>query len=113
MSCTQEYCDCPECLNRWRNNSPFRRQSVPVRNDSTPIVDLVLADLNQRSKVGLRKYGTLLQAGNGRDALWDAYEEALDLAMYLRQAIAERQTSTTTDHHGCSDERCRRCYGEP
>ena len=29
-------------------------------------------------------------AGNGRDALLDAYQEALDMAVYLRQAIAER-----------------------
>jgi hypothetical protein len=27
---------------------------------------------------------------NGRDALLDAYEEALDLACYLKQAILER-----------------------
>jgi len=27
---------------------------------------------------------------NGRDALKDAYEEALDLAMYLKQAMIER-----------------------
>jgi hypothetical protein len=40
--------------------------------------------------MGRRKYGTALEANNGRDALMDAYQEALDLAMYLRQAIAER-----------------------
>lgn len=28
-------------------------------------------------------------------------------------AIIETQSPSTTDHHGCSDERCRRCYGEP
>jgi hypothetical protein len=33
---------------------------------------------------------TYLQAHNGRDALLDAYQEALDLAIYLRQALAER-----------------------
>jgi hypothetical protein len=27
---------------------------------------------------------------NGRDSLMDAYQEALDLVMYLRQAIEER-----------------------
>ena len=36
------------------------------------------------------RYGTALQPHNGRDALLDAYEEALDLAMYLKQAIVER-----------------------
>jgi hypothetical protein len=40
--------------------------------------------------LGVRKYGTPLQAHNGRDGLMDAYQEALDLAVYLRQLIAER-----------------------
>lgn len=32
-----------------------------------------------------------LQAHNGRDPLVDAYQEALDLVVYLRQAIEERR----------------------
>jgi hypothetical protein len=47
-----------------------------------------------RKVVGLKRYGTLLQPFNGRDALRDAYEEALDLAQYLRQAIEERDALT-------------------
>jgi hypothetical protein len=31
-----------------------------------------------------------LQAHNGRNALIDAYQEALDLVVYLRQAIEEQ-----------------------
>jgi hypothetical protein len=34
-----------------------------------------------------------LRAHNGRDALVDAYQEALDLCVYLRQVIQERPTS--------------------
>lgn len=54
------------------------------------IVDLVLSDLKDRAEAGLAKYGTYLRAHNGRDALVDAYQEAMDLVMYLRQAIEER-----------------------
>lgn len=50
----------------------------------------VIADMEARRQVGIRRYGTPLQAGNGRDCLRDAYDEALDLVAYLRQAIAER-----------------------
>lgn len=57
------------------------------------IVDLVLADIEARVTAGEKKYGTKLQAHNGRDALWDAYAEALDLVFYLRQAIAERDAN--------------------
>ena len=52
--------------------------------------DLVLADMAKRDAEGLRKYGTRLQPHNGRDQLQDAYEEALDLAVYLRTALYER-----------------------
>lgn len=51
---------------------------------------LVDADMKERDRVGRERYGTPLQAGNGRDALVDAYQEALDLVVYLRQAIEER-----------------------
>jgi len=57
------------------------------------VIDYVLADMAQRAAAGLQKYGTQLQTHNGRDALWDAYQEALDLAMYLRQAILERNNN--------------------
>ena len=55
------------------------------------IAEKVKADIEKRAQVGLRTYGERLTIHNGRDALWDAYEEALDLCMYLRQAIEERE----------------------
>ena len=54
------------------------------------ILPLVLQDLKARARQGRAKYGVVLQSHNGRDALVDAYQEALDLCMYLRQVIAER-----------------------
>ena len=56
------------------------------------IQSMVRADLEAREAFGTAKYGTPLQAHNGRDALRDAYEEALDLACYLKQAIVERDS---------------------
>lgn len=66
-------------------------QPVPTTNSSTPIWDLVIADMCERDHVGRQRYGTPLQANNGPDALIDAYQEALDLVVYLRQAIEERR----------------------
>lgn len=66
-------------------------QPAPTPNVSTPIWELVIADMRERDRVGRERYGTPLQAHNGRDALQDAYEEALDLAVYLRQAIEEKR----------------------
>jgi hypothetical protein len=57
---------------------------------SKSMADLVASDLREREAQGIRTYGQPLYANNGRDALRDAYEEALDLACYLRQALEER-----------------------
>jgi hypothetical protein len=65
-------------------------QPPPNPNRSRPVWELVIEDMHERDRLGRQRYGTPLQAGNGRDALVDAYQEALDLAVYLRQAIAER-----------------------
>lgn len=67
-------------------------QPTPVTNGGTPIWELVIQDMKERDQVGRERYGTPLQAFNGRDALVDAYQEALDLAVYLRQAIVERNS---------------------
>ena len=67
-------------------------QPPPVASDRPAIWDMVIEDMRERNRIGTKKYGTPLQAHNGRDALVDAYQEALDLAVYLRQAIEERRT---------------------
>lgn len=65
-------------------------QPPPVPNKFPSIWKLVIGDMIDRDALGRQRYGTPLQPHNGRDALRDAYEEALDLAVYLRQALYER-----------------------
>lgn len=67
-------------------------QQLPVPNEHQPVQDAVIADIEARRSLGVERYGTPLQPFNGRDALRDAYEEALDLAIYLKQAIIERDS---------------------
>lgn len=47
--------------------------------------------VRERRAKGLATYGTTLQAFNGRRALVDAAEEAVDMAAYLEQEIEERE----------------------
>lgn len=54
------------------------------------VFDALYASLRAREQQGWRTYGRPLESHNGRDALRDALEEALDLAAYLQQAILER-----------------------
>ncbi len=74
----------------WLRQPRIVDQPPPVKNDRPSIQDLVIQDIETRKVLGLERYGTLLQPFNGRDALVDAYQEALDLCQYLRQAIEER-----------------------
>lgn len=77
-------------------------QPMPTHNAAGSIQSLVRADLETRERIGVKRYGTPLQPHNGRDALRDAYEEALDLACYLRQAIEER--ASNVPQQGCEVE---------
>jgi hypothetical protein len=49
----------------------------------------VCNDIQGRIEKGRKEYGERLKPFNGRNALLDAYEECLDMAMYLKQAIIE------------------------
>lgn len=73
------------------NNPATIIQPTPT-GTGIDIVDLVRADLESRAAEGEKKYGQRLKAINGRDAMIDAYQEALDLCMYLRHAIEERKS---------------------
>lgn len=63
-------------------------QPHPIRGGEI-VINHVLADILERAEAGKKKYGHYLETNNGRDALWDAYQEAIDLVMYLRQRILE------------------------
>lgn len=65
-------------------------QPDPMKNKNPSIWNLVIKDMKERNQFGINKYGIPLQPNNGRDALVDAYQEALDLCVYLRQALWER-----------------------
>ena len=60
---------------------------------SVEILPIVVEDLAARVNKGFKTYGRRLESEDGRDTLWDAYEEVLDLALYLRKAIAERDST--------------------
>jgi len=62
-------------------------QPKPVFASDIRLWDLVREDMKDRDRFGSQKYGMPLHPYNGRDALVDAYQEALDLCVYLRQAI--------------------------
>lgn len=70
-----------------------KQTTPPVPNNTEPVVNQVMHDLHRRKVMGIKKYGTPLQAHNGRCALQDAYEEALDLCCYLKQKLLEERAT--------------------
>lgn len=72
---------------RRRNNIP---EPPPVPTQERGTWELVVEDMQERDRIGREKYGTPLQPNNGRDSLVDAYQEALDLAVYLKNEIRKR-----------------------
>ncbi len=70
-------------MNKAAINQPDPQQG------NVEVYPYVLADIKAKVNMGYKKYGTCLMTNNGRSALWDAYQEAIDLVMYLRQAILE------------------------
>jgi len=90
----------------WDNVQPATRvegDDVEIKDQPTPdggwgnVQALVREDLEVRERVGVQRYGSPLRIFNGRDALVDAYQEAMDLTVYLRQAIAERDFVSDPD----------------
>lgn len=66
-------------------------QPSPKPNNHQATWGLVISDMAMRNNIGTQKYGTPLQPFNGRNSLQDAYEEVLDLAVYLKNAIIESE----------------------
>ena len=66
-------------------------QPSPKTNNHQATWGLVIFDMAMRNNIGTQKYGTPLQPFNGRNSLQDAYEEVLDLAVYLKNAIIESE----------------------
>lgn len=85
----------PRAHEAWKAHVEAETESQPAPKrtteaDGPSVQDRVIADIEERKRVGMERYGTLLRPRNGRDMLRDAYEEALDLAIYLRGALDER-----------------------
>lgn len=76
-------------MTQHHNRSVNTPEPQPTPNNGRAVWDLVINDMSDRDRIGIEKYGTRLQPNNGRNFLIDAYQESLDLAVYLRGRIAE------------------------
>lgn len=67
---------------------PERDQPLP-KPGKLPVQQILIHAIEERREHGIRKYGRALETDNGRNALQDAWEEAMDLLLYLTRARLE------------------------
>jgi len=65
-------------------------QPAPQSGGKVVFTELI-KDIEKRAEFGRKKYGQELMTNDGRDTLIDAYQEALDLTMYLKKMLMERE----------------------
>jgi hypothetical protein len=80
---------CPDCVQGYVQETGFDR--CEKCNPATGVEARVCADIAARQRVGIAKYGCTVEKSPD-DMLRHAYEEALDLAVYLKAEIERRQT---------------------
>ena len=90
--CVYPVCDtCQYVAKEEEKESPATVVQPMSIEGEAHVVNRVITDLHARNEYGRKKYGHPLQTFNGRVALYDAYQEALDLTQYLAQAIMEME----------------------
>ena len=62
------------------------------------IVQQVIKKFEQRSEVGIRKYGTTLEENNNDDFINHLQEELMDAILYLEKVKSFKQR---TQYYGC------------
>ena len=67
----------------------FREMLAEHERLRSPVFDRVVSDLRRRDELGFQQFGKPIVAGD-RDGLREAYEEALDLCVYLRAELDAR-----------------------
>lgn len=70
-------------------NSP--EKPVLVKDFTDPIIELLKSKFDQRSLVGIEKYGTTLADNNEDDFLMHLLEEQMDSCAYLMKLIVDRE----------------------
>jgi hypothetical protein len=85
---------------------------IPVKDE---ITKAVITDLISRAQRGVKKYNTTLGENDHQNMLQHAYEEALDMAQYLKKEITTLNTiQDLTKQHPNDTElgmKIRKIYG--
>ncbi len=84
---------CSNCkdANYFEQNRKAATPQQPPTGYGDMVLPEFIKDVYARADAGHKKYGTYLMTNNSRDALLDAYQECLDMGMYLKQVMMESE----------------------
>lgn len=98
---------CPQCLRQWLGGTICPNCECELAEGPPPqprgyapdVESAVCEDIKRRQRQGIAKYGTTVAANplSQREWLTHAYEEALDLAIYLKRIIDGTEAHTAGD----------------
>ena len=107
----KEYMKCKDTIDGFKIKQP---EDYSLVKDE--ITKAVIMDLVARAERGLEKYNTTLGENNHQNMLQHAYEEALDMAQYLKKEITTLNTvQDLVDNHPNDSELgmlIRKAYGK-
>jgi hypothetical protein len=83
---------CPDCEKEKYKSINMFQVTKSIERPKDDITWEVMEDLKSRADRGLKKYNTTLGENNHQNMLQHAYEEALDLAQYLKKEITTLNT---------------------
>ena len=67
-----------------------------IANLNSISLNVLVEECYKRDELGLQRYGTRLQPFNGRDSLKDALQEILDLLVYMKNVVLEKEMKNVT-----------------
>ena len=79
-------------INKSKPFQQFTKYMEQEKITKDQITNLVIKDLSSRAERGYTKYNTTLGENNHQNMLQHAYEEALDMAQYLKKEITTLNT---------------------
>lgn len=66
---------------------------IKIETIKDPVIEMLKQKFDERSQVGINKYGTTLAENNDDDFLMHLLEELMDASAYIMKIISERNNS--------------------
>jgi hypothetical protein len=66
---------------------------IKIETIKDPVIEMLKEKFDERSQVGINKYGTTLAENNDDDFLMHLLEELMDASAYIMKIISERNNS--------------------